>query len=116
MWTGRVQFNFNPVTVGIQVKHVTSRFATYVNDVISPAYTLVDLDERISLEPWGLKHTFVQFNVDNLFNQFYFGNISTQINAGNICPTGSACAANSANPNFSLGSPRTMRVTLNVGF
>ena len=117
-WTygGRVQFNFNPVTVGIQVKHVTSRFATDVNDVISPAYTLVDLDERISLEPWGLKHTFVQFNVDNLFNQFYFGNISTQINAGNICPTGSACAANSANPNFSLGSPRTMRVTLNVGF
>ena len=84
--------------------------------MISPAYTLVDLDARMSLKEWGLKDTFIQFNVDNLFNEFYFGNLSTQINAGNICPTGGTCAANGANPNFSLGSPRTFRVTLNVGF
>ena len=117
-WTvgGRVQINLDPVSFGIQAKHVTSRFATDVNDVISPAYTMVDFDARFSLEKFGLKRTYFQVNVDNVFDTFYLGNISTQINAGNLCATGGTCAANGANPNFSLGSPRTVRATINIGF
>ncbi len=117
-WTfgGRAQLNLDPFTVGVQAKHVSSRFATDVNDVISPAYDLVDLDVRFSMEQFGFKKAYLQLNVDNLFDKAYFGNISTQINAGNICPTGATCAANSANPNFSLGSPRTIRASVNVGF
>ena len=117
-WTvgGRAQVNLDPISLGIQAKHVTSRFATDVNDVISPAYDLVDLDVRFSMAKWGFKKAYLQLNVDNLFDKFYFGNISTQINAGNICPTGSTCAANSANPNFSIGSPRTIRASINLGF
>ena len=65
---------------------------------------------------FGFKKAYLQVNVDNLFNRFYLGNISTQINAGNLCPTGGTCTANGANPNFSLGSPRTVRATINVGF
>ena len=45
----------------------------------------------------------MQFNVTNLFNERYFGNISTQINAA-------------GNPNFSLGAPQTFMFTLNLAW
>jgi outer membrane receptor protein involved in Fe transport len=44
----------------------------------------------------------VQFNLQNVFNEFYFGNLTTQIRS-------------SDNPNFAVGSPRTYSVSLNVG-
>ena len=44
-----------------------------------------------------------QLNLTNLFNEDYFGNISTQINAA-------------GNPNFSVGGSRTFMGTINVGF
>jgi iron complex outermembrane receptor protein len=112
----RGQFTVGPVEFGAQAKWVDSRWATDVNDVKVKAYTVVDLDARLSLAKWGLEKTYFQVNVHNLFNEFYFGNLSTQINAGNICPVGATCAANSANPNFSVGSPRTFLATINVGF
>jgi iron complex outermembrane recepter protein len=117
-WTvgGRAQVSFGPLSIGGQVKYVGSRFATDVNDVKVPSYTLVDLDARFSLKEFGLDKTYIQLNASNLFNQFYFGNISTQINHGNICVTGYTCLPNGANPNFSLGSPRTFMGTLHVGF
>ena len=117
-WTfgGRAQLSFGPLDLGVQIKRVGDRFATDVNDVVSPGYTLVDLDARFSLEQWGLERTYFQLNVHNLFDQFYFGNISTQINHGNICVTGGTCAANGANPNFSVGAPRTVMGTLVIGF
>jgi iron complex outermembrane recepter protein len=117
-WTlgGRAQVTLGPVSVGGQLKYVGSRFATDVNDVKVPSYTLVDLDARFSFEQWGLPKTYFQMNVSNLFDKFYFGNISTQINHGNICVTGYTCGTNGANPNFSIGAPRTILGTLHVGF
>ncbi|WP_176590958.1 TonB-dependent receptor [Sphingobium sp. EM0848] len=111
-WTvgGRAQVEVGPVSVGAQAKYVGSRYATDVNDVKVPSYTLVDLDARFSLAQWGADKTYFQLNVMNLFNKFYFGNISTQINAGTI--QGLA----GANPNFSIGAPRTVMGTLTVGF
>jgi len=111
-WTvgGRAQLNVGPVSAGVQYKWVDKRFATDVNDVIVPSYTLVDLDVRVSLEQFGAKRTYFQLNVSNLFDKFYYGNLSTQINQGNLGTlTGS-------NPNFSLGSPRTIMGTVTVGF
>ncbi|MDO7837076.1 TonB-dependent receptor [Sphingobium sp. HBC34] len=110
-WTvgGRAQVEVGPVSVGAQAKYVGSRFATDVNDVKVPNYTLVDLDARFSLAQWGAEKTYFQLNVTNLFNKFYLGNISTQINAGTIQ------GLNGANPNFSVGAPRTIMGTLTVG-
>ena len=117
-WTvgGRASVDVGPVSLGAQVKYVSSRFATDVNDVVAPSYTLVDANARFSFADYGLKDTFFQLNASNLFNKFYFGNISTQINHGNICPVGYTCAANGANPNFSVGAPRTIMGTLQIGF
>lgn len=98
----RAEVNFGWVSAGIQAKRVGSRFATDVNDVRTPAYTLVDADVRLSAAPLGFKKTYLQLNVTNLTDKFYYGNISTQIRQGD-------------NPNFSIGGPRTFLATLNVG-
>ena len=111
-WTvgGRASVDVGPVSLGAQVKYVSSRFATDVNDVVTPSYTLVDANARFSFADWGLKDTFFQLNASNLFNKFYFGNISTQINHGTI---GGIAGSN---PNFSVGAPRTIMGTLQIGF
>jgi len=104
-WGGRANLELKWVEFGIQGKWVGSRFATDTNDVKVKGYALVDLDARLNLAPLAeaLRKTYFQLNVTNLFDKKYFGNISTQINAG-------------GNPNFSAGSPRTVMGTLNVGF
>ena len=91
-----------PFEFGVQAKHVGSRFATDVNDVKAKGYNIVDLDARINADFIGLKKSYIQVNVQNLFDTFYLGNISTQIRA-------------SDNPNFAVGSPRTLSATLNIG-
>jgi iron complex outermembrane receptor protein len=107
---GRAQVTLGPVEIGATAKWVDDRFATDVNDVIVPSYTLVDLDARFSLESLGLRRTFFQVNVRNLFDEFYFGNLSTQLAAGTI--NGIA----GANPSFSVGFPRTFSAGFNIEF
>jgi iron complex outermembrane receptor protein len=100
---GRAMVELGPLELGMQAKYVGDRFATDVNDVRTEGYTLVDLDGRLSLAGIGLEKTYFQLNVINLFDKFYFGNISTQINAA-------------GNPNFSVGAPRTVLGSFNVAF
>ena len=108
---GRAQFELGPVELGVQAKWVDDRFATDVNDVVVPSYTLVDVDARFSLASLGLPRTFFQVNVRNVFDEFFFSNISTQINAGNI-----GGANNGQNPNFTVGYPRTVSAGFNIEF
>ncbi|HYD12946.1 MAG TPA: TonB-dependent receptor [Allosphingosinicella sp.] len=100
---GRAQANLGPFTFGVQAKWVDVRFATDVNDILVDDYTVVDADIRFDLGSVGLPDSFVQFNVTNLFDERYFGNISTQINGA-------------GNPNFSTGSPQTFMLTLNLAW
>ena len=101
---GRVQWEIGPFSFGLQGKHVGNRFATDVNDVTVKGYNIVDFDARVGLEKLThLKSTFLQVNLQNVFDQFYFGNLSTQIRAAD-------------NPNFAVGSPRTLSATLDIGF
>ncbi len=104
-WTvgGRVQVNLGPVTFGAQLKWVDSRFATDVNDILVDDYTVVDGDIRFDLGAIGLPESYAQFNVINLFDEPYFGNIGTQLNGA-------------GNPNFSVGAPRTFVFTLNLAW
>lgn len=105
---GRAEINVKPVTFGIQAKHVSSRWATDVNDVKVKGYTTVDLDARVGLDfiPHGEKSYF-QLNVVNLLNEHYFGNLSTSINGYGF--------GNSA-PRFTPVSTRAITGTLTVGF
>ena len=104
---GRAEVEFRPFRLGIQAKHVSSRWATDVNDVKVTGYTTVDLDARIGLEKIAGKKSYVQLNVVNLLNQHYFGNLSTQINA---------FGAGSSAPRFTPASTRAITGTLALGF
>ncbi len=121
----RAQVEFGPASVGLQVKYVSDRFATDFNDVKSGSYTTADFDARFNLEKYGAKNTWVQVNVSNLFDRFYFGNIGTQIagalNNGLVTiPFNdvvlSGAIPGGAAPNFAVGAPRTLSATLHIGF
>jgi iron complex outermembrane receptor protein len=113
---GRVQFNLDPVEIGIQAKHTGKR---YVNDLnvaptdkngvqlfsaATPEYTVVDLDARVNLGWTGLNDkTYVQFNVTNLFDEVYPGGFGGTLST-------------STTPYIYVGPPRTFSATLNVAF
>ena len=122
---GRAQGNFGPLTVGAQFKWVGKRFTTddngklYASRVVTaantipfldergrtPSYTTVDLDASLDLGELGFKldRTRLKISVQNVFDKYYFGSISSQSNAVN-------------NTRFSVGSPRTVQATLQIGF
>ncbi|MDO7844071.1 TonB-dependent receptor [Sphingomonas immobilis] len=104
---GRAQFYAGPIELGIQGKWVDKRYATDVNDVIVPSYTLIDLDLRYKMTDLGFKKTYVQLNVQNLFDEFYYGSISSQINAvGN----------SSSQPSLTVGYGRTITGSIHFEF
>lgn len=112
---GRAQGNFGPLELGAQIKRTGPR---YVNDqnlpvfangvqvygAKAPAYTLVDLDARYSLEGLGLNdRTWVQLSITNLFDKLYVGGFSSN-------------TSNTSIPFAYIGSPRTISGTINFGF
>jgi iron complex outermembrane receptor protein len=103
---GRAELRLAPMTLGVQAKHVSSRYATDVNDVIVKGYNTVDLDARVDLPFPGTKSNF-QLNVVNLFNEHYFGNLSTTINAYGV---------GHSDPRFTPVSTRAVTGTLTLGF
>lgn len=113
---GRVQGTLGPLELGAQMKRTGPRYVNDQNLPITvsnvqiygakvPAYTLVDLDARVSLEFVGLNDkTFFQLNVSNLFDKLYVGGFS-----------GGAIATNNI-PNVQIGSPRTIMGSFTIGF
>jgi iron complex outermembrane receptor protein len=123
----RAQLDFDPFSLGLQVKYVTDRFATDLNDIKSQGYTTADLDARFALAKYGMKNSWLQLNVTNLFDTFYLNNIGTQIagttNNGLVIvpsiPVGTTPASNipgGSAPNWSISAPRTFSATLRLGF
>lgn len=67
------------------------------------AYTLFDADMLIDLDKVGLRGARLRIGIQNIFDKYYFGNISTAANL-------------SGTPRFSVGSPRTVQGTLTFDF
>ncbi len=129
MLGARGEVNFEGLTIGIQAKRTGKRYvydtnqATYRNtaaaltpvqiySAAAPAYTLVDLDARFSLEKLGAENVWVQLNVSNLFDKFYVGGFGGGLNQSYTVATGVY-----GNPNFvQLGSPRAVSGSIHVGF
>ncbi len=113
---GRINYEWDSFNVGLQVKHVSKRYSTDMNDDIAPAYTVVDADLRYDLAGMGMEDAYVQLNVVNLFDEKYRGNISTTNNALTIdvANAGAPVLRGGSAPQYSIGAPRT--VQLNIGF
>ena len=115
-----MQYVVDGLTLGVQGKYVSERFSTDVNDEKSPAYSVVDLDASYDFDKLGVKNTVLQFNIINLFDEGYYGNISSTNNALTIANVstvaGVTVARTGAAPTYSLGAPRTLQVTLKTKF
>lgn len=119
----RSQVRYQPLSLGLTFKHVSSRTATDLNDVIVDAYNVVDFDARLSLGGLGMPKTYLQLNVNNLLDEQYLGSISSQSslpnnNAGLVTGTGitTATGIGGSNPTFQPGSPRSWSLALQVAF
>lgn len=108
---GRVQGEIGPATLGVQAKHTGKRWINDQNLPLAvwgsatvPAYTLVDLDARISLDDVTfLRNSYFQLNITNVFDKLYVGGFG-----GNLSET--------AVPFVQIGAPRTISATVVVGF
>ena len=140
-----------PVDLGITAKRTGPRFvfdnnaATFRGDIgvttptpgrvvqeeifgsTAPAYWLVNLDARFNMKFIGMKETYFQLNVYNLFDKFYVGGFgggiaqSTSTRTCNATSTPScvptATVATFGNPGFvQIGAPRTISGTLSLSF
>jgi iron complex outermembrane receptor protein len=115
---GRVQKDFGPLALGFEGRWVSKRFSTDDNGRVGTIanvgnlpidsrgrtddYAIFDADLRYDLDKFLPRSSF-RVGVNNLFDKFYFGNINTS----NTLAGG---------PRFSVGSPRSVQATLNVGF
>ena len=91
-WQGGVRLQWDPIealSLGVQGKFVGSRWTNLVNTERFNGYTLWDLDARVKLEQFGLKNTYLQGNVRNLFDERYLGDISPNL-TGTAPTTGDA--------------------------
>jgi iron complex outermembrane recepter protein len=121
-YTARAKFD--PVSFGVSFKHVSGRFATDLNDVRVQAYNNFDADLRFNFKKFGYDKIFFQLNVHNLFNERYFGSISSQIAAPTnslglvtgLPTTSSLTPYGGNNPTFAINSPRAISATLQIGF
>ena len=103
-WQGGVRVQWDPMemlSLGVQGKFVGDRWTNLVNTEKFNGYTLWDLDARLKLEQFGLKNTYLQGNIRNLFDERYLGDISSNL-------TGTAVAQ--------PGYRRTFIVTLHVEY
>jgi iron complex outermembrane receptor protein len=123
---GRAEVTIEGLHLGLQAKRYGKRFVydtnqpTYrgtvgapvqIYSAATPAYTLVDLDARYSLEKLGAKNVWVQLNVSNLFDKFYVGGFGGGLNQTITTGTGAY-----GNPGFvQIGSPRAVMGSIHVG-
>lgn len=123
-WTfaTRIEYESGPFTMGLQGKYVGERWVTDVNDLSSDAYTTFDLDLRWDFgSVLGTDRTYLQLNVINLFDERYFGNLSTQVcsvNPAGVPPANSFDCESGVigTPRYNLGAPRTWMVSLRTQF
>jgi iron complex outermembrane receptor protein len=81
--------------IGLQGKRVGDRYGTDLNDEIAPAYTVVDLDVSYAFHFKGVKKAQLLLNVTNLFDEEYFGTISSGTGGNSV-------------GFYSIGAPRTV--------
>jgi iron complex outermembrane receptor protein len=105
-WTysARADVNFSEnAHVGLQGKYVGQRFGTDLNDEFVSDYIVVDLDVRYTFHFKGVESAEVQFNVTNLLDEEYFGNISSGVGGTNV-------------GFYSIGAPRTVMGSVKFEF
>jgi iron complex outermembrane recepter protein len=130
---GTVRGTLGPLELGVTGKRTGPRYIFDTNEPVhafigapatdqivfpatTPAYWLFSLDARLSLADYGLEKSYLQFNVYNLFDQFYVGGFSGGLNQTITRNNSGVITAYSAPPFVQIGAPRTISMTMVIGF
>ncbi|MEP6784199.1 MAG: TonB-dependent receptor [Sphingomonadales bacterium] len=136
---GGANLDVSPFSIGFDIKQTGPRYIYDTNEPVrqvltvngaaqtfeiypakTPAYTLVDLNARVNMEWAGLnKSTYFQFNVRNVFNNYWVGSINSGNGSLNQGPTFNTVGAitNYGAPVFTqIGYPRTFIASFVMGF
>jgi len=129
---GQARVLLGPVDLGVTAKRTGGRYIYDTNlpiyggtpaapfeiyDAKTPAYWLVNLDARVGLEWAGIdEQTYVQLNVYNLFDELYVGSFTSGLNQGSVIGAGQFTGNPGSAPFAQIGAPRTVSVSVNVGF
>jgi iron complex outermembrane receptor protein len=131
---GTVRGTMGPFELGVTAKRTGPRYVFDTNEPVhafvgagagvdtivfpasTPAYWLVNLDARLSLADYGLEKSYLQFNVYNLFDQFFVGGFQGTLNQTITRNNSGVITAYSAPPFVQIGAPRTISATLVLGF
>ena len=105
MFTVRADIDVTPnFKVGLQGKKVDDRFGTDLNTEVAPGYTVFDLDLTYGFSFKGIERAEIQFNVTNLLDEEYYGNISSGTGVGTSVGF------------YSIGAPRTLMGSVRFDF
>lgn len=77
-----VRVTYDPIeslSFGVQGKFVGDRWSNLTNTEKFDGYTLWDLDVRWKLDQFGLERTYIQANVNNLFDERFLGDMSVNL-------------------------------------
>lgn len=116
-WTfgGRVELRpFDGFNLGIEGKFVDDRFTTDLNDAKVDSFKVFSLDAGYNFEFEGVKSMRVQLNVYNLFDEEFFGSISST--AYSVARTPPIVGFSPNTPFLTLGAPRTVSLSLQTRF
>ncbi len=114
-YSTRVTYDLGPIRFGVQGKYISSRFISDVNDAKVPGYATFGFDARVAL-PWFEQRSFVQLNVSNVFNRYYFSRSTTANNFSAVTVPGGVIPAPFNPPAYNIGAPSTFYLTLGTTF
>lgn len=114
-YSGRVSYDWGPMTFGFQGKYISSRFIDDINSTKIPAYAIFNVDARFNLPYWGGR-SYLQLNIQNLFNREYISRSTTAGNYTNYPIPGTALTYTASTASYYVGAPTTMQITLNAQF
>lgn len=96
-------------------KYVGERFVSDVNDATSPRYTVWNGSLRYYV-PFFKQGSFLQLNAINMFDEKYYGNLSTVSNTKLLATPSGTTIRTAQTPSYNVGAPRTVMLTLSTKF
>ncbi|HTK34365.1 MAG TPA: TonB-dependent receptor [Caulobacteraceae bacterium] len=115
MISGRVSYDFGPLTVGFEGKYTGKRYVSDTNDLSIPSFTVFNIDARYTL-PFFNGKSYVQVNVSNVFDKFYISRSTTFANGVAYPIPGTALTYSPSTAAYYVGAPMTGYVTLGMNF
>lgn len=117
-WMLATNVSYEPINnlkLIVDGKYTSKRYTSDNNDDYVKGYAIVNLTAIYKLDDLGIKNAKIKVNVDNVFDENYFGNISSVNNANNYVVNGKTLQSGKA-PTFSIGAPRTYGISINKVF